>query len=134
MSFSYSKVSRKRRDSCHPDLIRLADWMLENSIFDISIVCGHRGEEEQNEAYRTGKSGARWGQSKHNQIPSDGMDIAAFVEGKIDWFDKAKFIYLGGLALLGAKILGIDIRWPIVFRDKNGVLIVDYPHIERVVE
>lgn len=55
---------------------------------DFTILCGHRGEEEQMEAYRSGHSKLKYPKSKHNTLPSQAVDIAPF---PIDWSDAARF-------------------------------------------
>ena len=55
---------------------------------DISIICGARGEKEQNEAYALGHSKLRWPQSKHNLSPSMAVDAIPF---PIDWKDIDRF-------------------------------------------
>ena len=50
------------------------------------IVCGHRGETDQETAYRKGASKARFGQSAHNTLPAAAVDIApSGPTGGIDW-------------------------------------------------
>lgn len=50
------------------------------------IVCGHRGEQAQETAYRKGASKARFGQSAHNTLPAMAVDIApSGPTGGIDW-------------------------------------------------
>jgi len=49
---------------------------------DVTIVCGYRGEEEQNKAYTEKKSGLKFPQSKHNHAPSSAVDIAPYINGK----------------------------------------------------
>lgn len=51
---------------------------------DITVLCGFRGPEEQNRAHAEGKSRARFGQSKHNSVPSMAVDVAPY---PIDWND-----------------------------------------------
>ena len=50
------------------------------------IVCGHRGEREQEAAYKKGASKAKYGQSAHNTLPAVAVDIApSGPTGGIDW-------------------------------------------------
>ena len=50
------------------------------------IVCGHRGEADQETARRKGASRAKWGQSAHNTLPAAAVDIApSGPTGGIDW-------------------------------------------------
>ena len=50
------------------------------------IVCGHRGEADQETARRKGASKAKYGQSAHNTLPAVAVDIApSGPTGGIDW-------------------------------------------------
>ena len=50
------------------------------------IVCGHRGEADQETARRKGASKAKYGQSAHNTLPAMAVDIApSGPTGGIDW-------------------------------------------------
>ena len=49
---------------------------------DFSVICGHRGEKEQNEAYSTGNSKLKYPKSKHNSMPSMAVDIVPY---PLDW-------------------------------------------------
>ena len=55
--FRFSHISRSRLNTCHPDLITLFNTVIRN--YDCSILCGHRGELEQNEAFDNGYSQLR---------------------------------------------------------------------------
>ncbi|WP_448216272.1 M15 family metallopeptidase [Endozoicomonas sp. 2B-B] len=103
---SFSKTSKARLETCHPDLQRLMNKVVER--FDCSIICGHRGKEEQEKAFREGKSQARFGQSKHNTIPSIAVDVAPY---PIDWEDREYFAHFAGYVRAVADDLGIKIRW-----------------------
>ena len=52
--YKYSKTSRKRLDSCHPELQRLFNSLIED--YDVSIICGHRSKAEQDKAVADGAS------------------------------------------------------------------------------
>ena len=84
-------TGRARLDGVHPDLVRLCealDAALQHSdaACELAVVCGHRGEREQEAAYRAGRSKARFGASAHNMTPSMAVDVAP-MEGlaAIDW-------------------------------------------------
>lgn len=53
--------------------------------FDLTILCGHRGELEQEIAFKSGASKLRWPKSKHNAMPSLAVDVAPLKEGKVSW-------------------------------------------------
>lgn len=78
---------------------------------DITVVQGHRGKKEQNEAYQAGKSKLKYPGSKHNSDPSRAVDIAPWVGGQIPWKNEKYFYFMGGIVTAVAKDLGIKIRW-----------------------
>src|SRR5690606_37097917 len=92
---------------------------------DCTILCGHRGEAEQNQAYADGKSKAQWPQSKHNATPSLAVDAAPL---PLVWHDKQSFIECGNFVEGLVAGIGIKIRWGGRF---SGVFF-DGPHFELV--
>ena len=75
--------------------------------YDLTIICGYRNEEDQNEAVRTGKSNVIWPNGKHNSQPSLAVDAAPY---PIDWNDKIRFYHFVGFVRGVASQLGIKIR------------------------
>ena len=66
------------------ELVQKALWLKTGR--SLVIVCGHRGEADQETAYKRGASKARFGQSAHNTLPSMAVDIApSGPTGGIDW-------------------------------------------------
>ena len=96
----WSKASLERLKSCHPDLQLLFGKILH--IRDCSILCGHRGEAEQNKAKAEGKSQLAWPNSKHNQKPSIAIDVSPW---PLQWDKTNDFIYFGGLVMGVAEML-----------------------------
>ena len=91
-------------------------------IYDFSVLCGHRGKDEQNLAYKKGFSKLKFPESKHNSIPSRAVDIAPY---PIDWDDHKRFYELAGIIKGIAHEKGIEIRWGGNFRGWK-----DLPHFE----
>ena len=87
-TFKFSKESLYRLDTCHPVLKLLMIRVLDTSPRDMTILCGHRGEADQNDAYSKGNSKLRWPQSKHNSMPSLAVDVAPY---PIDWLNTLAF-------------------------------------------
>lgn len=116
----FSKLSLERLATCHPDLQRVAKAAIKRS--DFTVLCGHRGEQEQNEAFGRGNSKLRWPKSKHNKKPSRAMDLAPF---PLDWKDIKRFKTMIAVVKEEAALLGVIIEcgadWP-KFRD--------YPHVQ----
>jgi peptidoglycan L-alanyl-D-glutamate endopeptidase CwlK len=123
-----SAKSEERLKECHPDIQKVFSEVIK--YVDFTVTCGMRGEEEQNEAFRTGKSKLKFPQSKHNQSPSLAIDVVPF---PIDWNDHKRFYYFAGFVLGIAKSMNIDLRfggdWDGDFdiKDQN---FFDLPHFE----
>lgn len=103
---TYSRVSRDRLATCDERLQRVFNKVIEFE--DCSILCGHRGQAEQDEALRTGKSKLGWPKSNHNALPSRAVDVAPY---PIDWSDPDRFRLFAGKVLGIAAMLGIPLRW-----------------------
>lgn len=115
-----SEVSKKRLSDCHLDLQRLIAEVVK--LAPCAVICGHRGEKEQNDAFNKGSSKAKFGQSFHNSLPSLAVDV---VPQPLDWGDIPAFEKLGSLIMQKADELSIKIRWGKHFKG-----LVDYPHFE----
>ena len=77
---------------------------------DFSIICGHRSNEDQEIAYKTGASKKRPGYSKHNRMPSIAVDILPY-GGRDVWADHIRFGLLAGWVLRCAFEEDVPIRW-----------------------
>jgi peptidoglycan L-alanyl-D-glutamate endopeptidase CwlK len=96
---NYSFASQTKLDTCHPDLQALFFYVILG--YDNTIVCGHRGEQEQNEAYAAGNSQLQWPNSKHNSYPSMAVDAVPYEKTGLDWgkIQSANFAgYVKGIA------------------------------------
>jgi len=107
----YSKISASRRATCNPVLQEVFNELIKT--YDHTILCGERGKQDQNNAYATGKSKAKWGQSKHNVIPgvreySDAIDAAPY---PIDWNNHVRFAEMNDKVQEIAKKKGVKINW-----------------------
>ena len=82
--------------------------------YDCSILCGHRGELEQNDAFEKGNSTLTYPKSKHNKRPSMAVDAAPY---PINWHDLNEFRVFGGIVIGVANILHYEgfmshrLRW-----------------------
>jgi len=136
---NFGKASRKRRETLHPKLQIILDETIK--IFDFTIVYGYRNKEEQEKAFKEGKSKLNWPDSKHNKFPSDAVDVAPWDpslnngKGGIDWENKERFILLWGIIKGIAYEKNIEIRWggdwdnDTFMKDQK---FIDMPHIELV--
>ncbi len=103
--YRYGRTSKARLESCHPLIQKLFNSLIED--YDISIICGHRTKEEQDEAVRTKASKTQYPDSKHNSYPSNGIDAALY---PIDWNDVGRHYMFVGVVRERARKLGIKIR------------------------
>lgn len=129
---TFSKLSEQRLSTCAQPLQDLLREAIKH--VDFTVLYGHRGQDEQDDAFRSGASTLKWPQSKHNKLPSLAVDIAPY---PIDWNDTARFARLFGFIERIAQEKGIKIRWGADwnnnYRTKDERL-VDMPHIELVTE
>ena len=102
----FSKISLERLNTCD---IRLQQICLEAiKIYDFSVLCGKRSEEEQNRLLIEGKTKLEYPKSKHNKFPSQAVDIAPI---PLDWNDSGRFKLLAGIMFGIAHSKNIKIRW-----------------------
>ena len=130
----FGRTSRTNLQQCHPDLQRLFEEVVKH--FDCSVICGHRGEAEQNEAYHAGRSGLKFPQSKHNKTPSMAADVAPYYSGEgIPWEDRERFILFAGYVLGVAEQMGLKVVWGGDWdsdRKMKDHTFFDGPHFELV--
>ena len=124
----FGRRSKERLATCHEDLIKVFNEVIKH--VDCSIICGHRGEEDQNNAVVSGHSKVRYPNGRHNKIPSNAVDVAPY---PIDWDDLERFTLFAGFVLGIAKSMNIDLIWgndwdgDFQTKDTN---FRDYPHFE----
>ena len=125
---NFGTESRKRLNTCHPDLQALCELVIEN--YDFTVLEGFRSSARQDDLFRQGKSKLRGGQSKHNSDPSLAVDIAPY---PIDWEDTRRFYFLLGHIKQAAYELGIKIRLGADWNGNNEFkdqVFHDLPHVE----
>lgn len=86
------------------------------------VVCGHRGQAEQDAAFDAGFSRLKFPKGRHNSSPSLAVDVCPY---PVDWNDKAGFNYIAGLVKECAKELEISVVWGGDWAD-----FVDVPHFQ----
>ena len=138
----FGERSKQNLQYIHP-MFRLA---LDDAIkiIDFSVICGLRGDEEQQEAYDSGHSGALPGQSMHNLNPARGR----FFSWAIDFIphpfrswenDDVRFAHIAGVILACMYKHGLIGRWGNDW-DRDGIPVDidpdekrrDLPHVEIV--
>ena len=126
----FSESSKKKLETCHPDIQKIFNEVIKH--YDCTVICGHRGKDEQDEAVRTGASKLAWPNSKHNSLPSKAIDVVPF---PVDWTDTSRFYHFAGFVMGVAIYFGIKLRfggdWDgnLKFRDEK---FKDLPHFELV--
>jgi len=119
--YRYSKRSKNRLAECDE---RLQKIMLEAiNHMDLTILCGHRGEDDQNRAFRNGKSKLKYPKSKHNKNPSLAVDVAPC--NPVDWKNIERFKKLSEIIFASAKKVGVNLIW-----GGNWKNFPDYAHWE----
>ena len=102
----FGKRSKERLKGVDARLINVCNELIK--IMDCTIIEGVRSDEKQNEYFKNGKS-------KKDGIVNKGMhqlgkaiDLAPY---PIDWNDRDRFHYMGGMIRGIAKQLNINVRW-----------------------
>ena len=96
----YSKKSNELLNQCNQDIIVIFNEVIK--YFDNSIICGHRGEQEQNSAYNNKFSKLQYPRSKHNKTPSMAVDSVPY---PINWKDTNRMRYYAGFVVGIANML-----------------------------
>ena len=122
----FGKRSKDNLAQCHVDLQTLFNEVIQ--IVDCSVITGHRGETEQNEAYDKGFSKLKFPKSKHNSLPAMAADVVPY---PIDWENRKRFIDFGNFVLHTAQNLYKDgkITHKVVWGG-TWASFPDYPHYE----
>jgi hypothetical protein len=102
---------------------------------DVSLISGHRGQEEQDEYYRTDRSKVRYPNSKHNSYPSLAVDLQPYPYPENEHDLRAALGYIAGLSMMIAHKYGWKLRWGGDW-DSNGSVVDngfdDLYHLELV--
>jgi peptidoglycan L-alanyl-D-glutamate endopeptidase CwlK len=130
----FGKSSLSRLETCHEDLQLL--FLQVVSTFDCSIICGYRGEEDQNKAFDNNLSKLQFPDSKHNAYPSMAIDV---IPWPVDWHDLKRMHYFAGYVKATAEqlkkdqLISHDIRWGGDWdsdTEVNDQTFIDLPHFE----
>lgn len=82
-----------------------------HEVADIALICGHRGQKEQNEAYDMGFSKVRWPHGKHNRFPSYAVDLQPSPMPTTEYKTIQALGYIAGSLVQIAKQEGLTVRW-----------------------
>lgn len=130
---SFGNRSKNNLATCDQRLQDLFNEVIKE--YDCSVICGHRSEVEQTDAYNSGRSKVQYPNSKHNSYPSMAADVVPWFADKphIRWNDMNAFYHFVGYVRGVASQMGIKIRcgadWDGDFnlKDQN---FNDLPHFE----
>ena len=100
--YRFGKRSRERLKGVKPELINVLNQLIK--IMDVTIIEGVRSQERQDELVAKGASKRRY--SKH--IQGKAVDLAPY---PIDWEDRERFHYMGGMVRGIGQQMGGNIRW-----------------------
>lgn len=111
--YFFSKTSLKNLNELDPRLKALAVLMMSKQVMDFAVICGHRGETEQNAAFAAGRSKVKFPNSKHNTNPARAYDRVPYpipLNAAGEWDSKSpKWDELAALEQQCADELGIEI-------------------------
>ena len=96
----FGKRSKDRLKGVNPKLVNILNELIK--IMDVTIIEGLRSKERQKELLAQGKSKTKY--SKH--LEGKAVDLAPY---PIDWEDRERFHYMGGMLRGIAKQLNINI-------------------------
>lgn len=131
--YKYSNSSLSKLKECHPDLIKIFEYVIQH--FDNTITEGHRGEEEQEFYYQKGKSKVKYPNSNHNKTPSLAIDSIPY---PINYDDKQTISYFAGFVMGVAAFMKDTayitntLRWGGDWHMKNIADGWDMPHFEII--
>lgn len=106
----WGKLSKEVYDELEPDLQWLCDRLL-HEVADISLICGHRNEEDQNRAFATLNSKVQWPNGRHNSSPSKAVDFQPYPYPARKVKLWAALAYVAGRAVEIGKRRGLAVRW-----------------------
>jgi len=98
----FGKKSKERLKGIDTKLVNVLNELVK--IMDVTIIEGLRTQERQNELVKKGASKTKY--SKH--IQGKAVDVAPY---PIDWNDRDRFHYMGGMIRGIAKQLNVNVRW-----------------------
>jgi|TARA_R110000824_G_scaffold354089_2_gene541173 hypothetical protein len=98
----FGKRSKERLKGVNSKLVNVLNELVK--IMDVTIIEGLRTEARQNELLAQGKSKTKY--SKH--LEGKAVDLAPY---PIDWKDRERFHYMGGMVRGIGQQMGVTIRW-----------------------
>ena len=100
--YKFGKRSRDRLKGVDSRLVNVLNELIK--IMDVTVIEGLRSAERQEELLAKGATKVKY--SKH--MEGKAVDIAPY---PIDWDDRDRFHYMGGMIRGIAKHLNVNVRW-----------------------
>lgn len=104
----FSRKSLEQLVTCHKDLQTLFNEVIK--YFDCIVIEGFRGQEAQEKAFNEGKSKLKWPHGKHNFYPSNAVDVAPYIDNRINWNKPNQFYYFAGFVMAIAERLRAEAK------------------------
>lgn len=98
----FGKRSKERLRGVDTRLVNVLNELIK--IMDVTIIEGLRSKQRQEILLKEGKTKTKF--SKH--IEGKAVDLAPY---PVDWEDRDRFHYMGGMIRGIAKQLNINVRW-----------------------
>ena len=98
----FGKRSKERLRGVDRRLVSVLNELIK--IMDVTIIEGLRSEQRQEKLLKAGSTKTKF--SKH--IEGKAVDLAPY---PIDWEDRDRFHYMGGMIRGIAKQLNVPVRW-----------------------
>jgi len=98
----FGKRSKERLRGVDTKLVNVLNELVK--IMDVTIIEGLRSEQRQEKLLKEGSTKTKF--SKH--IEGKAVDLAPY---PIDWNDRDRFHYMGGMIRGIAKQLNVPVRW-----------------------
>lgn len=119
----FSQRSLENLATCDERLQRVLVEAIKR--MDFAVICGHRGQEEQDRAVAERRSQTPWPLSRHNALPSLAADCVPY---PVDWGDLTAFDMMAVVIKQCASDLGVEIVWGgdwLQFKDRPHFQVTD---------
>ena len=124
----FGKRSKENLTSCDKQLQNVFNEVIK--YVDCSVLEGYRDEKRQNRLFDEGKTKLRYPNGRHNNRPSNAVDVTPY---PVDWSDRERQTLFAGYVLGIARGMGIRLRWGGDWNMDFKVMdnrFDDFPHFE----
>ena len=129
----FGRKSRASLETCDERLQKVFNEVVKT--YDCTVVCGYRGEEDQNKAFNEGRSKVKYPNGRHNSDPSTAVDVYPY---PVSFNNLDRMVHFAGFVSGVAKSMGIDLIWgrdwdsDWFLKDRNKTTFKDFPHFEVI--